>query len=73
MIVMNFEKAMEIEELRDSLNEIIIDGQTFDLSNSEIKFFGNEYDVLMRFSNISSETDKFLERFTNKLYQTFPR
>ena len=72
MIVMNFEKAMKIEELRNSLNEIIIDGQTFDLSNSEIKFFGDESDVLMRFSNILSETDKFLEKFTHKLYQTFP-
>ena len=41
----------------------------FDLSNSEIKFFGDESDILMRFSNISSETDKFLEKFTNKLYQ----
>ena len=26
----------------------------------------------MRFSNIASETDKFLEKFTQKLYQTFP-
>ena len=72
MIVMNFEKAMEIERLRNSLNEIIIDGQTFDLSNAEIKFFGDQSDILMRFSNISSETDKFLEKFTQKLYQTFP-
>ena len=43
-----------------------------DLSNSEIKYFGNESDVLMRFSNIPSETDKFLEKFTQKLYQDIP-
>ena len=37
MVVMNFEKAMDIEELRTSLNEIIIDGQIFDLSIEKVQ------------------------------------
>ena len=72
MVAVNFSEPMEIQELRNSISEINIDGQIIDLSNSEIKYFGNESDLLLRFSNIENETDKFLEKFSEKLYKIFP-
>ena len=45
MVAVNFTEPIEIDNLRSSLKSVNILGQIFDLSSSEIKYFGDKSNI----------------------------
>ncbi len=72
MVAVNFTEPVEIDKIRSSLKEINISGQIFDLSKSEIKYFGDQSNISIRLSDIEDEPERFLQNLIKKLSEIFP-
>ena len=72
MVAVNFTEPVEIDKIRSSLKEINISGQVFDLSKSEIKYFGDQSNISIRLSDIEDEPERFLQNLIKKLSEIFP-
>ena len=72
MIAISFKEPIEIEKLRSYLKKINISGQVIDLSDSELKYFGDESNISIRLSNLDDEPKNFIQNFTKKLGEIFP-
>ena len=57
LLELHFDPPVPVQELRDDLKRVDIDGQIVDLSGSEIKQFGTANDVLIRVTEEASGTD----------------
>ncbi len=54
MIGLSFSEDVTIQEVRSSLENITIDGNEFDLSGEEVKYFGSNSDVMIKIKSIIS-------------------
>ena len=72
MIAVNFTEPVEIDKLRSALKSVTISGQTFDLSNSEIKYFGDNSNISIRLSEIENEPEKFIQNLIKRVSEIFP-
>ena len=72
MVAVNFTEPIEIDNLRSSLKSVNILGQIFDLSSSEIKYFGDKSNISIRLSEIENEPDKFIQNLIKELSKIFP-
>jgi preprotein translocase subunit SecF len=71
LIGLHFNESISIEEVRDSLKNLSFEGNSFDLSNEEIKYFGNENDIVIKIKNFENQPDTFPQLIINNLYATF--
>ncbi|MDP6615381.1 MAG: protein translocase subunit SecF [Candidatus Marinimicrobia bacterium] len=72
LVAVNYIEAMDINVVRSSLSSVVIDGQSFDFSQAEIKHFGDESNVAVRLPSMENEPEKFSRNFVNKMADAFP-
>ncbi len=72
LVAVNYTEAMDINVVRSSLSSVVIDGQSFDFSQAEIKHFGDESNVAVRLPIMENEPEKFSKNFVNKMADAFP-
>jgi len=72
LVAVNYTEAMDINVVRSSLSSVVIDGQSFDFSQAEIKHFGDESNIAVRLSSMENEPEKFSRNFVNKMAEAFP-
>ena len=77
MVALDYKEPINIEKLRSSLKNITIAGQSFDLTNAEIKYFGkglvqDKSNISIRLSDLNDKPDKFLDDFVYKLTKISP-
>jgi len=69
MIGLNFSEEVKIQEVRAAMQSIPIEGQEFDLSREEIKHFGNNTNVMIKFKVRDDAPENFEQEIVNHLYQ----
>ncbi len=72
LVAVNYTDTVNIEKIRDELSSILIDGQSFDFSNAEIKYFGDKSNIAVRIATMENEPDQFTKKFTDKMASIFP-
>ncbi len=72
MVAVNYTEPVDINEVRSALDQVTIDGQTFDFSNAEIKHFGDESNVVVRLPSMEDEPEQFAHKFVEKMAEAFP-
>ena len=72
LVAVNYTEAMDINVVRSSLSSVVIDGQSFDFSQAEIKHFGDESNIAVRLPSMENEPEKFFRNFVNKMAEAFP-
>ncbi len=72
MVAVNYTDPVDINEARSALDQVIIEGQTFDFSKAEIKHFGDESNVAVRLPGIEDEPEQFAHKFVEKMAEAFP-
>lgn len=72
LVAVNYTDTVNIEKIRDELSSILIDGQNFDFSNAEIKYFGDKSNIAVRVATMENEPDQFTKKFTDKMASIFP-
>ena len=71
-VAVNYTAPVDINEIRNAMTNVSIDGQIFDFSKAEIKHFGDESNVAVRIANIEDAPEKFSQKFVGALGEAFP-
>ena len=72
LITVQYTKSININALRTKLNDVNINGQSFDFSNAEIKHFGNTSSIAIRIANLENEPENFSQNFIKILKNLYP-
>ena len=72
LITVRYNKSININALRTKLNNVNMNGQVFDFSNSEIKHFGNKSSIAIRIANLDNEPENFSQNFVEILKNIYP-
>ncbi len=72
MIAVTYTEKMDIEEVRESMSHVIIDGVTYDFRNEEIKHFGDAKNVSARLPQVEEKHENFAQGVVDHLYRSFP-
>jgi preprotein translocase SecF subunit len=72
LIAVKYTKPININDFRSKLSDVIISGQKFDFSSSEIKHFGNTSSVALRIANIEEEPENFSRDMIEILKNFYP-
>jgi len=72
LIAVNYTEPVNIEKIRSELSSVLIDGQSFNFSNAEIKYFGDESNIAVRIASMEEEPERFSKKFSDKLASIFP-
>ncbi len=72
LIALDFNQNINIEKIRTVLSKTDINGQIFDFSKNEIKYFGKPSSVSFRIANLENEPEKFSENFIDFIRKSFP-
>ncbi len=68
-IGLSFSEDVTIQEVRTSLRNINIDGDEFDLSTEEVKYFGSNTDVMIKIKSFENEPKNFGQEVINNIYE----
>ena len=72
LLAVNYTEPVNIEKIRSELSSVLIDGQSFNFSNAEIKYFGDESNIAVRIASMEEEPEQFSKKFSDKLASIFP-
>ena len=72
LIAVEYTKPININDLRNELKSVMIDGQTFDFRGAEIKHFGDNSSIAVRIPNLKNEPTKFSQNFVDMLKSIYP-
>ena len=72
LVAVNYTEPVNIEKIRSELGSVLIDGQLFNFSNAEIKYFGDESNIAVRIASMDEEPEQFSKKFSDKLASIFP-
>ncbi len=72
LVAVNYTAPVNIEKIRSELGSVLIDGQSFNFSNAEIKYFGDESNIAVRIASMEEEPEQFSKKFSEKLASIFP-
>ena len=72
LISVKYTEPVNINDFRNQLKNINIEGQIFDFSTSEIKHFGNKSNVSIRIANMENEPENFSQNFIDFLRNIYP-
>ena len=61
LIAVNYTDAIDINDVRSSMETVNIEGQDFDFSKAEIKHFGDLSNVALRIASFDNEPEKFFK------------
>ena len=71
LVIVNFTKPVDINEIRSSMSNVIIDGRIFDFSKAEIKLFGGPNDISIRIPHMDQEPENFAQKIIKFLKDSF--
>ena len=72
LVAVQYTKPININNLRNELKTVTINGQSFDFSTSEIKHFGNKSNVSIRIASMEDEPENFSQNFIDFLRNIYP-
>lgn len=72
LIALDFNKNINIEQMRTVLARTNINGEEFDFSMAEIKYFGKPSSISIRIPNMENEPEKFSENFIQFIRKSYP-
>ena len=72
LIAVNYTDAVNIEKIREELRSVSIDGQNFNFSNAEIKYFGDKSNIAVRIASMENEPEQFTKKFIDRMAGIFP-
>ena len=71
IVSVQYNEDMDITAVREALSTIDIDGQVFDFSNEEVKYFGSNSAISVRVPHIESSPSNFGQKIADHLYNSF--
>lgn len=72
LVAVNYTDAVNIEKIREELRSVSIDGQNFNFSNAEIKYFGDKSNIAVRIASMEDEPEQFTKKFIDRMAGIFP-
>ncbi len=72
IVSVQYNEEIDITTVRDILSNVDIDGQVFDFSSEEVKYFGNNSSVSVRVPHIEDSPANFGQKIADHLYNSFP-
>lgn len=69
-IGVSFSENVSIQEVRGSLKSVSFNDSLIDLSGEEIKYFGNQSDVMIKIKSLDNEPEDFGQMVINHLYDS---
>lgn len=72
MVAVNFNKDMDVNDIRNSLSYVSVDGVDYDFSKQEIKHFGSESSIAVRLASEEGDHVNTAQMVIDHLYNAFP-
>jgi len=72
MVAVQFTEDMNVNDVRQSMREVLIEGRSHDFSRAEIKRFGSKKDISVRLPIGEEQPEDFPQLIVNHLYDSFP-
>ena len=72
IVSVQYLEPVKISEVRNALSNIDLDGQIFDFSREELKYFGNKSSISVRVPHIEDSPSNFGQKIADHLYNSFP-
>ena len=72
IVSVQYNEEMDITTVREALSNVDIDGQVFDFSSEEVKYFGDNSSVSVRVPHIEDSPANFGQKIADHLYNSFP-
>ncbi len=72
LVAVQYNKDIKVEDVRSKMSNINIDGQKFDFSKEEVKYFGSKSAVSIRVPHIENSPSNFAQKIAVHLFQSFP-
>ena len=72
LVAVNYTSEVNIDHIRASMANVIIEGQSFDFSKAEIKHFGDNSNVAIRIASLENEPENFSKSLINKMSTLYP-
>ena len=71
IVSVQYLEPVEISEVRNALSNIDLNGQIFDFSREELKYFGNKSSISVRVPHIEDSPSNFGQKIADHLYNSF--
>jgi preprotein translocase SecF subunit len=72
MVAVQFTEEMNVNDVRQSMRGVLIEGRSHDFSRAEIKHFGSYKDISVRLPIGEEQPEDFPQLIVNHLYDSFP-
>ena len=72
MVAVHFTDDMDVNDIRNSLSNVNVEGRSYDYSKQEIKHFGTPASISVRLSNQEEEHGNIAQAVIDHLYEAFP-
>jgi len=72
MVAVHFTEEMDVNDIRNSLNNVNVEGRTYDYSKQEIKHFGTPSSISVRLASQEEEHGNIAQAVIDHLYNAFP-
>ncbi len=72
MVAVNFTKEIDVNDIRNSLSSINVEGINYDYSKQEIKHFGSPTSISVRLASEEVEHGNLAQAVIDHLYEAFP-
>jgi len=72
MVAVQFTEDMNVNDVRQSMRAVLIEGRSHDFSRAEIKHFGSYKDISVRLPIGEEQPEDFPQLIVNHLYDSFP-
>jgi len=73
MVAVKFTKEMDVNDIRNSLSSVSVDGVIYNYSKQEIKYFGGPANISVRLASQEEEHGNLAQAIIDHLYKTFPK
>ena len=72
LVAVQFIEDMDVNDVRQSMGSVAIEGRGHDYSRAEIKHFGPASDISVRLPILEDQPENFPQLIVNHLYDSFP-
>ncbi|MEE9573461.1 MAG: protein translocase subunit SecF, partial [Candidatus Neomarinimicrobiota bacterium] len=72
MVAVNFTKEMDVNDIRNSLGSVNVEGISYDYSKQEIKHFGSPSNISIRLTSQEDEHGNIAQAVIDHFYEVFP-
>ncbi len=72
LVAVHFTEDMDVNDVRNAMGSVSIDGQKHDYSLAEIKHFGPEQDISVRLPLQDGQPENFPQLIVDHLYEAYP-